>query len=217
MTQFQKDYYLRRYQEWLLHYSLGKEYLPLFEYKDGKIITEKAWVATYDYIDFDGMMNINHHNGYPLCREDIKDLISYLKDLVKKAPTRSQMTNRIMHYYEEKIKEIENTETKEEEKVYKRTAEKHYIYFSKIGKTPLFKVGFSKNPEARVKQLQLLTADSLALTAIIPIEIGIRPEIFEKKVHQYLEEQGLKVRSEIFRLNDDQLIDVLEKFKGEML
>lgn len=217
MTQFQKDFYLRRYKEELLDYSLGREYLPIFEYKNGKIVTEKAWIATYDYIDFEGMINADTENGYPLCKEDIKDFIDYLKDLKKKAPSRSQMKTIIMDYYRKKIEEIESAEIIEEEKVYKRTTEKHYIYFARFGKKTLFKVGFSKNPEARIKQLQLLTTDPLTLEALIPIDLGIRPDFFEKKVHQYLEDKELKERGELFSISEDQLIDVLKKFGGEML
>ena len=116
MTQFQKDFYLRRYKEELLDYSLGREYLPHFEYKNGKIVTEKAWIATYDYIDFEGMINADTENGYPLCKEDIKYFIDYLKDLKKKAPSRSKMKTIIMDYYRKKIEEIESAEIIEEEK-----------------------------------------------------------------------------------------------------
>lgn len=212
MKNHDKSFLLKKQKEKLLEYSLGSEYPKLFEYENGVIKVEKVWLTTIE--GKNKMVIADNESGFPLCKEDIAHLIKYLEDLSKRAPTREEMKQIEISNLKEEIERLECSVSSEK---CSKKRDKSYIYFARFVGKDLFKVGFSSNPEARVKQLQLLTTDILSLEAIIPISNGISPLFFEKKVHQYLENKGLRKRGELFCISDSQLLETLSKFEGGVI
>lgn len=64
-----------------------------------------------------------------------------------------------------------------------------------ISDSEYVKVGISKFPRRRLKQLQTSNARTLRLLKSIPVD---NPEDVEKSIHQYLEKLGLRTRGEWF-------------------
>lgn len=83
-----------------------------------------------------------------------------------------------------------------------------YIYIIKdTGKDNIYKIGVSKNPQKRVKQLQTGNCNSLKLIFEILIENSINAYEAEKIIHNYLKENNKWKHGEWFELkNDDDVV-----------
>lgn len=81
---------------------------------------------------------------------------------------------------------------------------KNYIYIIKdLGNSNIYKIGVSKNPQKRVKQLQTGNCNSLELIFEILIDDKINAYEAEKIIHDYLKENKKWKHGEWFNLTSD--------------
>ena len=92
---------------------------------------------------------------------------------------------------------------------------KQKLYIIRCGKTQLFKIGISNNPESRCKQLQ--TGNPENLKVYFQFEINnnkysnIEASQIECTIHRFLKEYNKKhVLNEWFNLTDDEVVKIAE-------
>ena len=74
------------------------------------------------------------------------------------------------------------------------------VYFIRQLGTELVKVGFSRDPNARLTMLQCANAWELRIEHLVPTTHFVR---LERAIHEYLTDQGMHVRGEWFKLHRD--------------
>ena len=88
------------------------------------------------------------------------------------------------------------------------------LYIIRSGKTQLFKIGISKSPEKRLKQLQTGNPNILKIYFVFTISNKyqyIEAVKVENTIHKYLKEcRGKHILNEWFNLTDDEVIKIAE-------
>lgn len=82
------------------------------------------------------------------------------------------------------------------------------IYIIRCGDSQKFKIGVSKHPEDRLKQLQTGCPDHLSLLFHTRIEPSISAYKAEATTHTYLREHDVHLSGEWFELSDDQVVEL---------
>lgn len=95
---------------------------------------------------------------------------------------------------------------KHQEKLYLLKPGKH-IYIIQLGDTDIYKIGFSKDPDKRIKQLQSKCPIPLK---IIYTNFGHDYEFVEKYLHYQYREQ--RVKGEWFQLSTEDIVKITSWF-----
>ncbi len=86
------------------------------------------------------------------------------------------------------------------------------VYIMTSGKSR-FKVGISKHPTKRVKQLQTGNPDPIKLLWVSEMKEGIKASSAESTIHSVLKEMGLHATGEWFNMSDDQVVELASTMK----
>lgn len=101
-------------------------------------------------------------------------------------------------------------ESEKESKVVK----KQQLYIIRCGKTQKFKIGISKDPQKRCKQLQTGNPEVLKIYFIVKINDkyqNVEAVKIETIIHQFLKEHdGKHIINEWFELSDDMVVKIAE-------
>lgn len=85
-----------------------------------------------------------------------------------------------------------------------------YVYIIKdTGFKNRCKIGISKNPKQRLRNLQTGNSNKLDLIFILKVDPNIKSSAVESEIHKYFKEKNLWINGEWFEFqNDDQIVNL---------
>lgn len=162
--------------------------------------SNKSFCVFYD--ENNKVKSINNGPGYMPSFEDIESLKKWCDDIVlfkdEYISYRANHSEKLNDSYKAENIEYNNQPTP------KKQPKIGFVYLIKDEDNNTLKIGFSKNPKSRLKQLQIATSNKLNLIYMIDGQV----QEDEKEMHNFF--SHLKISSEWF-INDNSIIEYFKE------